>query len=147
MADFKQIIENLYVSGQIQASDLQSAHDLGCKTIIMNRPEGEEKGQPESDSLKAAAADLGMTWHDIPVVGGQISLDSAEAMGKAIADSQGKTLAFCRTGTRSCILWGLSEAMMGSTDIAAILTHAQKAGYDLSQFENTLTDIRNGLQG
>ncbi|MBC7986258.1 MAG: TIGR01244 family phosphatase, partial [Sphingomonadaceae bacterium] len=43
----------------------------------------------------------------------------------------GKTLAYCRSGTRSTLLWALTEARAGA-DPEALSEAAAAAGYDLA---------------
>jgi len=43
---------------------------------------------------------------------------------------EGKTLAFCRSGTRSTYLWAMAARSRGM-DGAAIVASAEAAGYDL----------------
>ena len=49
-------------------------------------------------------------------------------MAAALGD--GPTLAFCRSGTRSCNLWALARASLGD-DAATLTATAADAGYDL----------------
>lgn len=130
--DTRTLTDTFSVSPQITDADLTKLKDQGVSCIIMNRPDGEEMGQPDTDALKAKASALGMQWVDIPIVSGQFTPDAVAAMADALIKSGGKTHAFCRTGTRSCFLWGLSSAMTGTHTPTDILSMAQEAGYDLS---------------
>ena len=55
-------------------------------------------------------------------------------MRKALAENDGKALAFCRSGTRSAHLWGLAEARDG-TSLDTIKAAGAQAGYDLSRLD------------
>jgi uncharacterized protein (TIGR01244 family) len=50
-------------------------------------------------------------------------------MVEALGD--GKILAYCRSGTRSTLLWSLAQASLGA-DLDAVTTQAAQAGYDVS---------------
>jgi uncharacterized protein (TIGR01244 family) len=52
-------------------------------------------------------------------------------MINALATAQGKTLAYCRSGTRSTLLWALAQAKSGMSPEEIALA-AMKAGYDVS---------------
>jgi uncharacterized protein (TIGR01244 family) len=49
----------------------------------------------------------------------------------ALNSTQGKTLAYCRSGTRSTLLWALAQAKNGISPEEIALA-AMKAGYDVS---------------
>jgi len=146
MTEFLEITDSLSVSQQIDTDDIARAAENGIGMIINNRPDGEEGGQPTNASLAEAAEKHGIQWVHIPVVGGQLTMESIEQMALALRDSDdkkaGKTLAFCRTGTRSCTLWGLAEAFTGGLATDEILARGTKAGYDLSGMAPTLEHLR-----
>src|SRR4051812_103648 len=98
----KQLNPGILVSGQIAPEDVAALAASGVRTIINNRPDGEEPGQPTSAEIEAAATAAGLSYRHIPVVGG-----FSEAQVEAMADAldAGPVLAFCRSGTRSTYLW------------------------------------------
>lgn len=118
---------NTFVSGQIDPADVAEAAAAGVRTIINNRPNDEEPGQPSSAEIEAAAKAAGLYYHHIPVAGG-FSQGQVEAMAEAL--EQGPALAFCRSGTRSTHLWALTRARQG-VDGGEIVRAAAEAGYDL----------------
>lgn len=142
MVDIKPITDRVSVSHQISLDDIDRLKELGVVTVIMNRPDGEEPGQPERESLKSAAEAAGMRWVDVPVSGGQFSLDAIDAMATAIQRTEDRVHAFCRTGTRSCFLWSFAEAMAGDTPLEAIQQAAANAGYDVSPGAMMMEDLR-----
>ena len=66
----KMLDEHLLVSPQITPDDVDAAADAGVTTIINNRPDGEEAGQPTSADIAARAVARGIDYHHIPVSGG-----------------------------------------------------------------------------
>lgn len=96
---------NLSVAPQLRASDLESMLARGYRTIVNNRPDGEEAGQPASSALAAEAKRLGLTYVHIPIEPGRMGDADARAFAETLAASKGPVLAFCRTGTRSTNLW------------------------------------------
>jgi sulfide:quinone oxidoreductase len=99
------------------------------RTIINNRPDAEEPGQPTSAEIEVEASRLGLDYIHLPVVPGKITDEEAERFGEVIARRKGPVLAFCRTGTRAAALWALSQS--GKRSVDEILKTAAAAGYDL----------------
>ncbi len=132
--------KELSASPQIVVADIAVLAAQGFRSIINNRPDGEEPGQPSSATLAAAARQAGLDYRHIPVVTGQLQGTQVTAFAAALADMPGPVLAFCRTGTRSTTLWALQAR--GSAD--AILETARVAGYDLSGLRPQLGDAAHG---
>jgi uncharacterized protein (TIGR01244 family) len=134
---FRKLDEATFVAGQIGPEAVKQAAALGVKTIVNNRPDGEEPGQPESAEIEAAARQAGLDYRFIPVAGG-ISPEQIAAMAQALAAEDGKLLAFCRSGTRSTYLWALARASAGA-DPDALVRAAAEAGYDLGPIRQWLS--------
>ncbi|MDV2079865.1 TIGR01244 family sulfur transferase [Marinobacter xestospongiae] len=128
--DPRKIDDDISVAPQIQPEDVAEAARLGFRTLIANRPDHEEMGQPEMDEIAALAREHGLDWIYQPVQSGNIQDQDVEAFGRHYRDAQKPVLAFCRSGTRCCALWALSHAGELPADI--ILLKALNAGYDLS---------------
>ncbi|WP_262693164.1 TIGR01244 family sulfur transferase [Kordiimonas aquimaris] len=145
MSDFRPVTPTLSVAPQISADDIADAVDQGYTLIINNRPDGEEGSQPTNASLAAVAEAKGIKWAHIPVVGGELTLDAIEQLSYALKDTDenkdAKVLAFCRSGTRSCTLWALSQAYTGSAPVETIINSAGVAGYDIANFAPTLAHL------
>lgn len=127
---FRQLDENTLVAGQIAAADIAEAKALGVTSIVNNRPDGEEPGQPDGAEIEAAARAAGLDYHHIPVAGG-FAPDQVEEMAAALDRAEGRILAFCRSGTRSTFLWALARKAR-SGDGAEIMRRAAEAGHDLT---------------
>ena len=128
MTSMHRLTDNISVAPQITAADLDALAAQGFRSIINNRPDGEAAGQPASAELQAAAQKAGLAYRHIPVVSGDLQQAQVVAFSEALAKLQSPVLAFCRTGTRSSMLWALQAD--GTAD--AILDAALAAGYDLS---------------
>jgi uncharacterized protein (TIGR01244 family) len=127
MSRFRRLDERTLVAGQITIAEVADAAAAGVRTLINNRPDGEEPGQPSSPEFEAAAKAAGLAYRHIPVAGG-FSQAQVEAMAEAL--EHGPALAFCRSGTRSTWLWALARAQQGEAT-ETILRAAAEAGYDL----------------
>lgn len=128
--DMKKLDDRLYVSAQIAAEDVARAAQAGVRTLISNRPDGEDPGQPDAASLRALAETNGIAFHHIPVAGGVYDDASVDAFRRVLDDSEGPILAFCRTGTRAANLWALAHA--GHRPTADLVRAAEQAGCDIS---------------
>ena len=128
---FRKLTDNIYASPQITLEDVAEAAAMGVKLIINNRPEGESDDQVPGADIEAAARAAGIDYVAIPVTHAGFSEPQVVAMAKALDGAQGPVLAYCRSGTRSTLLWALSEASQGG-DPDALTNMAAKAGYDVS---------------
>ncbi|MBH9536830.1 TIGR01244 family sulfur transferase [Novosphingopyxis sp. YJ-S2-01] len=130
--NIRQINSTVYAAPQIVPEDVAEAKAMGVKLIINNRPEGEEIGQPDGAEIEAAAEAAGLHYIAIPVTHAGFSTPQVDAMRAALDENEGgKTLAFCRSGTRSTLLWALAEAKDGK-DPDDIAEAAAAAGYDVA---------------
>ena len=126
---FRQLDGKVIVAGQIGPEQVAEAAASGVTMIVNNRPDGEAPGQPEAAEIEAAAKAAGIDYRFIPISGG-FGPDEIAAMAGAIEGTDGKVLAFCRSGTRSTFLWALASLRLGG-DGPTVLSQAEAAGYDL----------------
>ncbi len=131
MSDFRRITENVLVSPQLALADIAAAAALGVTTIVNNRPDGEEPSAPQGDAIADAAAAAGLSYVAIPVGHSGLSEPQVDAMIAAMEQTGGPILAYCRSGTRSTLLWALASAKQGQAP-DAIARAAAQAGYDVS---------------
>jgi len=137
---FRTIDETILVAGQISPADVATAAAQGVRTIINNRPDSEQPGQPTAAEIEAAARAAGLDYAHIPVDHSGFSREQIDAMTAALT-LPGPALAFCRSGTRSTYLWSLARGAAGDepTEIAA---KAAKAGYDVSSLLPMIGSLR-----
>jgi uncharacterized protein (TIGR01244 family) len=129
---FRKISDTFLAAPQISIADVAAAKSQGVTIIINNRPDGEEPDAPQSDEIEAAAKAVGMDYAAIAVTHAGYSHPQIDAMIAALAQAEGgKALAYCRSGTRSTMLWALAQAKSGMHP-AEIAARAESAGYDVS---------------
>lgn len=131
MSDFRKLSETVYASPQIGVADIGEAARLGVKLVINNRPEGEAPDQTPGSDIASAAHAAGMDYRAIPITMDSLSEGDVAAMTEAMAKANGPVLAYCRSGTRSTLLWSLAQAMVGA-DPDETAAAASAAGYDVS---------------
>jgi uncharacterized protein (TIGR01244 family) len=127
----KELDPNMLVSGQIAPGDVAALAGEGVTMIVNNRPDGEDSDQPTGAEVEAAARAAGIEYRHVPVGSSGLSANQVQAMAEALEASKGRTLAFCRSGTRSTYLWALARAKAGD-DAEGIVRKAASAGYDLT---------------
>ncbi|KMS55371.1 hypothetical protein V474_20260 [Novosphingobium barchaimii LL02] len=127
---FRQITDTVFASPQIGTDAIEEAKALGIVRIINNRPEGESDDQTPGGDIETAARAAGIDYVAIPVTHAGFSQAQVDAMATAL-DAEGAVLAYCRSGTRSTLLWALARAKAGDSP-AVIASKANAAGYDVS---------------
>ena len=128
---FRTLNEKVSVSPQITLEDVETAKAEGVTLIVNNRPDGEDPGAPQSADIEAAAKAAGIDYVAIPITHSGFSAPQVEAMIDALEGAEGKTLAYCRSGTRSTLLWSLAKAKTGMS-AGEIARLAGNAGYDIT---------------
>jgi len=139
---FRKINDNISVSPQITLEDVPAAKAEGVSLIINNRPDGEDPTAPQSADIEAAAREAGMKYIAIPITHSGFSGPQVEAMIAALADGD-KTLAYCRSGTRSTLLWALAQAKQG-VEADEISRLAGNAGYDITPVRAMVDALASG---
>lgn len=133
----RQLTETLSACGQLTASDIEALAAAGVKSLICNRPDQEEPGQPSTASLQAVAEQLGMQWYYQPVISGQVEDQQGDEFAAILASAATPVVAFCRSGARCGMLWALSQRTQQPG--AQLVQHLQHAGYDMPDFFKRLT--------
>jgi len=129
---FRQLTDSVFVAPQIGIADVDRAKAMGISFILNNRPDDEEPGQTNGAEIEAAAREAGIGYAAVPVTHGGFAPWQLDGMDQALdAAAQGKLLAYCRSGTRSTLLWALARARAGESPDALADT-AAAAGYDLT---------------
>lgn len=130
MSDFRRLSPTMLAAPQISLADIGAAKALGVTMIVNNRPEGESDDQTPGAAIEAAARDAGMEYLAIPVTHSGFSHPQVQALADALRTTDGTVLGYCRSGTRSTLLWALARASMGD-EPKALTAAAAQAGYDL----------------
>ncbi len=131
MSDFRRLSPDMLASPQITPADLDDAKANDVRLVVNNRPDGEEPDAPQSAEIEAAARSHGMEYLYLPVTHSGISAAQIDALNHALENNEGATLGYCRSGTRSTMLWALARVKGGEApdDVARA---AAEAGYDLT---------------
>jgi uncharacterized protein (TIGR01244 family) len=114
---------------QLVPGDVHRLAAQGVRLLINNRPDGEAPDQPSGAEIAAAAEAAGLAYAAIPVA--TLNPSAIADMRAALAGAPGPVAAFCRSGTRSAMLWACARATEGASP-AALTAAAAEAGFDLS---------------
>ncbi|HTH27461.1 MAG TPA: TIGR01244 family sulfur transferase [Sphingobium sp.] len=132
------LTDKLFVSPQISVDTVAAAAEQGVSLIVNNRPEGEAPDQTPGETIEAAARAVGMTYAAIPVTHAGFAPWQLDALDEALErNGEGKALLYCRSGTRSTLLWALSRARAGD-DLDMIARTAAAAGYDVNSIRQVM---------
>lgn len=142
---FRQLSDCVFASPQIGLEEVAEAARMGIGLIVNNRPEGESDDQVPGSEIESAARAAGLDYVAIPVTHAGFSEGQMKAMAAALASTDKPVLAYCRSGTRSTLLWALAQASQGKQpdELAAA---AAQAGYDLTPIRALLDMLAAGKQ-
>lgn len=138
---FRKLTDDIMVAPQISLEAVAAAADEGVTLIINNRPEDESADQTPGPDIEAAARENGLDYIAIPVTHAGFAEWQVTAMADALENAEGKALAYCRSGTRSTLLWALARASKGDHP-AVLAEQAADAGYDLTPITAMMDMVR-----
>ena len=139
---FRTLTDRILVAPQISVDDVAEAQAQGVTMIVNNRPDDEEPGQVNGAQIEAAALKAGSDYIAVPVAHGGFAPWQLDGMAQALEQAgDGKLLAYCRSGTRSTLLWALTRARAGDhPDVLA--AQAAAAGYDISPVRQIMVALK-----
>ena len=100
------------------------------RSVMCNRPDGEEPGQTGYALIAEAAEAEGLKVVSVPITSGMITPEALDEFRKALKDMPKPMLAYCRSGTRCTMLWAIAQH--GTMEDSEIERRAAEAGYDVS---------------
>ncbi|STZ09158.1 Uncharacterized protein conserved in bacteria [Moraxella caprae] len=89
------------LSGQITPADVAELARMGVKTVVNNRPDFEEEGQPTSAEIEQACQAHGIAYKQIAFAGGMMDMNHVQAFADFFNETERPLHIFCRTGNRS----------------------------------------------
>lgn len=120
------------LSAQIQRQDIDALAEMGVRSLLCSRPDGEANDQPTFAEVQAAASSAGLQVAHVPVISGKVNAQNVDAFIKAFDGLEKPVHGFCRTGTRSLTLWSFAQRRLGVSD-QILLARARANGFDLAQ--------------
>ena len=130
MTPIKYLDATFAVAGQLTADDFAALAAEGFKSILANRPDGEDYFQLTAAKAQALATAAGLEFRHLPLRMPDIfEPTTIAATQEAIASLPQPVLAYCRSGTRSAIAWAAAESRTQPVD--ALIGALGRAGYDV----------------
>jgi uncharacterized protein (TIGR01244 family) len=141
---FRKLTDTLYASPQIGLDEVAEARAMGVALIVNNRPENESDDQVPGPEIEAAARAAGMDYVAIPVTHSGFSHPQLDALNAALERAgDAPVLAYCRSGTRSTLLWALARAKAGESP-GVLANAAASAGYDTGPVRAMMDALAGG---
>ncbi|UNU72688.1 hypothetical protein LU293_06105 [Moraxella nasovis] len=95
-------VDTITLCRQIHPDQCQAITDLGFKSLINLRCDGECADQPSSAELQQHATACGLIYHHLPVDADVcLSKDAVTAFAKLVSNLPEPILVFCATGGRA----------------------------------------------
>lgn len=92
------------VAPQLSPDQIRSLAASGFRSVVNNRLE-HEPGQPPEEAIRAAAAESNLAYERLPVNPANITIQDVARFAELIERLPRPILAFCRSGSRSSILY------------------------------------------
>jgi uncharacterized protein (TIGR01244 family) len=131
----------LSVTGRLDRPDIEALAVAGVRTIINNRPDGEDPGQLPASEARRVAEALGLAYHHIPITAATLSRADVDAFAATLRTAPAPAVAHCRSGTRSTLLWALSRMREGA-DPLALVAEAARHGIDIASLPAVAARLR-----
>lgn len=137
MPNVIQITPDFAIASQLSARDVERAAAMGFRTLVNNRPDGEEQGQPSSAEIESVAQGHELSYAYVPTTRHDIFSDGiVSRMHEVLTAASGPVLAYCKSGQRCAIVW--AAAMARSRPVAEVLENLNAAGLDFSVMREEL---------
>ena len=131
----------LSVAGRLDRPDIEALAQAGVRTIVNNRPDGEDPGQLPAAEARRLAEALGIAYHHIPITAATLSRADVDAFAATLRDAPAPVVAHCRSGTRSTLLWALSRMREGAEPLA-LVAEAARHGIDIASLPAVAARLR-----
>jgi uncharacterized protein (TIGR01244 family) len=118
-------------AGKLDCSDIEALAASGVRTIVNNRPDGEDPGQLPADEARLLAEARGIAYHHIPVTAATLTRGDVDAMEAVLAAAEQPIVLHCRSGTRSTLLWGLVR-LRQVAEALSLVAEAARHGIDIA---------------
>src|SRR6201988_2180456 len=108
------------VAGRLDRAEIEALAAAGVRTIINNRPDGEDPGQLPAAEARRIAEARGLAYHHIPITAATLSRADVDAFAAVLRNAPAPVVAHCRTGTRSALLWALARLREGADPFSLV---------------------------
>ncbi|MGH7114459.1 MAG: TIGR01244 family sulfur transferase [Stellaceae bacterium] len=130
-AELIALAPGLSVAGRLDRADIEALAQAGVRTIVNNRPDGEDPGQLPAAEARRLAEAHGLAYHHIPITAASLTRGDVEAFAATLREADAPVVAHCRSGTRSTLLWALARLREGA-DPLSLVAEAARHGIDIA---------------
>jgi uncharacterized protein (TIGR01244 family) len=141
MAELIPLAAGLSAAGRLDRADIEELARSGVRTIVNNRPDGEDPGQLSAVEARRLAEGLGLAYHHIPVTAASLTRADVDAFAAVLREAQKPLVAHCRSGTRSSLLWALTRLREGA-DPFALVAEIGAHGIDIASLPAVAARLR-----
>ena len=137
MPDIKHITHRIAVAAQLKSDDFAILKAAGFRAIVANRPDEEEGDFVRAAEAQALAEAHGLEFRYVPAEPNALFEDDIlDAFAHAIDELPEPVLGYCKSGTRSAILWALVQSR--AEPVASVIEALDNAGIDLAFLKDEL---------
>jgi len=129
------------IAGRLDRADIDALAKAGVRTIINNRPDGEDPGQLPAAEARRIAEAQGVVYHHIPITAATLLRADVDAFAAVLRHAPGPIVAHCRSGTRSALLWALTRMRQGA-DAISLVAEAAQHGIDIASLPAVAARLR-----
>ena len=126
-----ELAPGLSAAGKLDRTDIEALAATGVRTIVNNRPDGEDPGQLPADEARNLAEAHGIAYHHIPFTAATLSRADVDAFAAALHSAPQPIVVHCRSGTRSTLIWALTRLHEGA-DPGSLIAGAARHGIDIA---------------
>ena len=128
-------------TGKLDHADIEALAGAGVRTIVNNRPDGEDPGQVPAGEARRLAEAHGIAYHHIPVTAATLQRADVDAIAAVLATAEQPIVLHCRSGTRSTLLWALVRLREGA-DPSGLVAEAARHGIDIAALPTIAERLR-----
>jgi sulfide:quinone oxidoreductase len=136
-----ELAPGLSAAGKLDREEIEALALTGVRTIVNNRPDGEDPGQLPAAEARRIAEAHGIAYHHIPVTAASLSRADVDAFAAVLASAEQPMVVHCRSGTRSTLLWALARMREGA-DPFDLVGEAARHGIDIAALPTIAARLR-----
>jgi uncharacterized protein (TIGR01244 family) len=126
-----ELAPGLSAAGKLDRTDIEALAAAGVRTIVNNRPDGEDPGQLPAVEARDLAEAHGVAYHHIPFTAATLTRADVDAFAAALRSAPQPIVVHCRSGTRSTLIWALTRLREGA-DPNVLIAEAARYGIDIA---------------
>jgi sulfide:quinone oxidoreductase len=140
-AELFPLTPGLSVAGRLDRADIEALARAGVRTIVNNRPDGEDPGQLTAAEARRLADAHGIAYRHIPITAATLTRADVDAFAATLREAAAPVVAHCRSGTRSALLWALTRMREGA-DPLGLIAEAASHGIDIASLPAVAARLR-----